>query len=420
MSLENRNTSTSSDTRLPRDQFSVGSPDESSNALVIYSNSSNSTSEPSKKKRKSTEIDNSTDSSNNVGSDSLPTENLSDIKAFVDQIVKEMKDLRKCKLAVIHYGSYSTGKTFPKDIDIDVKFGNPYPRAVSSHSTVPIESLAEKEKAIWDKAKAEIVALRLETLQETFARTEEAIAKMSDPRNIADHVKNIAPDSIALAMQAFETVHATRVTEVTRLFEQQDKEFEAREAKRLKKLQQQQDEANRMETDDHTEVGSESEDQASSIKKLKERMASMEKLLNDVKNQLAEKKKSPNKTRKNGYAPERKGRGKPVPQKKKGEKAFSSRPSRPNQENVRRTPYKEALLRRPKGNSPPPRTQQERGKDKSYPRGRSVKVQSNTFNRKNGPPNERLRNPKTKPNKTPHSYPKRNGNATVSGNRGKR
>ena len=202
MSLENRNTSTSSDTRLPRDQFSVGSPDESSNALILYSNSSNSTSEPSKKKRKSTEIDNSTDSSNNDGSDSLPTENVSDIKAFVDQIVKEMKDLRKCKLAVIHYGSYSTGKTFPKDIDIDVKFGNPYPRAVSNHSTVPIESLAEKEKAIWDKAKADIVALRLETLQETLSRTEDAILKMSDPRNITNHVKNIAPDSIALAMQA--------------------------------------------------------------------------------------------------------------------------------------------------------------------------------------------------------------------------
>ena len=445
MSLNTTQPSALQQFELPRDSSSVGSSLCAQNTTSVLQEAPNDTSNTSNKKRKTDEIDLTVSSSSNERNTSLTSENLKEIEALVDTIVKELKAKRKCKLARLHYEEYAKGTTFPKDIDVDIKFGNPYPKAVSTYCTFSMDSLAQQEKSIWNKAKAEIVALRLNALNDTHERAHEMIAALCDPKNIAGSVNNLTPDLMESAMQTFEKIRETRLTEVAKLFEEQDKAFAARQEKRLKKLQKQQELEATMDIDENPD-----DETNPTIKKLKDEMSALKKFMKEeilsLTKQLADVNGS-NKNRKNDKAPERNGHGNPVLQQmRRDNNAPHSR--RPNQEARRPTPYKDALNRsaqmpqqrqqqvhrrgrdRPNPQTRNHQTQQEgrnfsfhkhpqqrpysiRRQDESHEDGQWILIQKK--NRKNSQ-NPKMQNGKGNQNQNQ----RRNENATANANRGKR
>ena len=406
MSSNIPNTQTTSENFLPpRDSSSVGSGiNQTSEVVVIYNpaltgNTSNSTPDdgPVLSKRRRTE-----------DSSSLPPQLLSDLKGLVDNIAKEMKDLRKCGLAVLHYEEYAKGNSFPKDIDIDVKFGNPYPTAVSRHASTSLECLAQKEKLIWDKAKAEIVALRLETLKETQTQVGYVISEMRDPAYFESKIDIPSSTSIEAARQAFETMASLKITEMENLFKEQTKAFEARQQKRLQKQQKQQEKASAMETDDQQDSEPSLEDM---LKRLTEAMSVLQKEVSSIKRERS--RHAP----KNFNAPERKGHGKPVHQQTR-EDNIPSRQRRPNQ-NDRPQSYKDAL-NRPYQRTPQPHRQQRvqgRGDNQD---GQWTTVNRKRFNRDKTDKKKQGQNPKMNQKSKQQQQKNQSVPTTGNGNRGKR
>ena len=362
----------------PRDSSSVGSSLCAQNTTTVLQEAPDDTLNTSNKKRKTDEVDLTVSSSSNEKITSLSSEHMKEIEALVDTIVKELKVKRKCNLARLHYEEYAKGTTFPKDIDVDIKFGNPYPKAVSTYCTFSMDSLAQQEKSIWNKAKAEIVALRLNALNDTHERAHEMIAALCDPRNIASSVNNLTPDLMESAMQTFEKIRETRLSEVATLFQEQDKAFAARQEKRLKKLQKQQEAEAAMVIDESPD-----DETNPTIKKLKDEMSALKTFMKEeilsLTKQLADMNGS-NRNRKNDKAPERNGHGNPVLQQmRRDNNAPHSR--RPNQEARRPTPYKDALNR--SAQMPQQRQQQvhRRGRDRRNPQTRNQQTQQEGRNR---------------------------------------
>ena len=381
---------------VPRDPFSIGTSNENT-ATLSPTDASASSNAPlaSAKKRKSDDIVTSTTST------SLTAENLSDIKTLVDNIIKEMKDLRKCKLAIIHYEEFERGNTFPKDVDIDVKFGNPYPRSVSTHFTQSLDALAQQEKDIWNDAKRRITSLRLNVLKETAVLTERAVSEISNSQIVIDKVKNLEPTLNTVAIQTFENLRDVRVNDIVKVLADQDKAFQARQAKRL---QRQQQTAVQMDIDDHTVSSSIGDDMASTLKMLREEMSSIKKDLANIKVSI--------KTPKNAKAPERKGRGNLVPQQKGKWPKPTPQPPRPN---IQRTPPSHAALFAPPYYFPPPPLPQPMmvGPNVQYQQGQIDEGFKLVSYRKN----RRPQNNSSQDLKINKSNKK--GSATASGNRGK-
>ena len=393
------NLHTTSELLLPRDSSSVGSGNnETSDVVVIYNPTPTRTPDdgPVRSKRRRTE------------DTSLPPQLLGDLQSLVDDIAKEMKDLRKCELAILHYEEYLKGNSFPKDIDIQVKFGNPYPRAVSKHSSTSLESLAQKEKLIWDKAKAEIVALRLETLKETQQQNEYVIREMRDPSYFETKFEIPPSTTIEVTRQAFENMASLKITEMENLFKEQTKAFEARQQKRLKKLQKQQEKADAMDIDDNPSP----DDSNAIIKSLKEEISALHKQFSSLAKELSGMKSS-HQAQKNSNAPERNGHGNPVLRQTRGDN-FPPRQRRPNQNNQTRS-YKDAL-NRPSQRSPQPRQQhrdQERGNDQDGQWTTVHRKRANkTLKKKQG------QNPKM--NQKSEKKQNQSANTTGNGNREKR
>ena len=297
-----------------RDLSSVDETQGNSSSLTILESSMN-------KKRKTI---------TNLNTSAAPQVTLSgERKVQLDGLVKtvltKMKDVRKVKHAIQHYENFVKEKKVPQDLNIDVKFGNPYPKAVFHHKKEDLAPLIQLEKDIWEKAKWEIVQLRLQTLQQSVKTVEDELAA-SRKFNHSDSIKIDDFDEYEAACDYFETHRDSKVAELKALFDKNDKVYEARQAKKASKLRARENSA--MEVDDieenrETVELSPTERLEATLLKLVEKVSEMQKEITLLKGSQ--------KNQKNDKAPDSKGRGKPVQEKKRKESNRPFQTKRPMQ-----------------------------------------------------------------------------------------
>lgn len=360
MSLNPTSSAVPSVSSLPRDSSSVGSVDNENLGTVTFNLGAGYTPVTLIKKRKvsngtavPSSVRNSGPSTSSTSSNpqserqTLSVEEKVAVDNLIDNIIKVKKDFRRCELAVGHYENLLKTNSVPKDIDIDVKFANPYPRAVSQRGKELLSSLAQKEKDIWNEAKAKIIALRLETLKETLPITEERLTQISDVSILPLQFDSIPLDTLQVASEYFVATRNKRVADLEASFAAKTKAYEARQAKKLSKRQEK--EAVVMETDqpnrdpESVPIPTEASAIVDFIKsELKSMITNQNNQIAELKKEMAELKRSNN--RKNVNAPDRKGRGNPVPQEKGRENNNSQNFQRPNNKEEK-GPYYQTLMR---------------------------------------------------------------------------
>ncbi len=275
----------------------------SSNAMVLVTASTN-------KKRKTSETSSASttqvpSSQPSASSTSRQPARLSeDKKRLLDMNVEEILTIMKLKRKGAHalkmYENFAENGKCPKDIDIAVKFGNPYPKLVSRYYDLATpEELAKMEENIWERAKKDIIQLRLHVLRESVI---EAETYLRDSVEIGSNVIPAgSPDEFRLIANYFTTRRDEKMAELQAHFDKLDKAYEARVAKKIAKQSQ-----NSIPMDTET-----ADNDEPTIKSLVTMMKSLETSLLKVQTDLADLRK-PNKGSKNAKAPSARGRGAPV------------------------------------------------------------------------------------------------------------
>ena len=150
----------------------------------------------------------------------------------VEQLEKLSISIRKMEFNIKRLTKHVVEETIPQDINLNPKFGNPYPKM--AYDYIPFEELKEKEHRMLRDCLLATTKCRLDHSRTIHSQMKKEYEELYLSQSLKDNFDANEFTLVQNAKKFFETARDKKLLELQAEFDEETKKFNAREAKRQK------------------------------------------------------------------------------------------------------------------------------------------------------------------------------------------